>query len=117
MTRQIDRAIATALSALALGLLRASMVTVAVFADGHGLSVRFLLTIALGYSCLGFLAGWLSASWRAAVWMSLPALPTLLVFGDDMTIALIYFVLIAMSTMLGGGAGVMRRARRRRSQR
>ncbi len=80
MTRQIDRAIATALSALALGLLRASMVTVAVFADGHGLSVRFLLTIALGYSCLGFLAGWLSASWRAAVWMSLPALPTLLVF-------------------------------------
>jgi hypothetical protein len=30
------------------------------------LSAGFFLTIALRYSCLGFLIGWLSASWRAS---------------------------------------------------
>jgi hypothetical protein len=35
MTRQADRAIATVISALALGLLSASMVAVAVFVDGQ----------------------------------------------------------------------------------
>jgi hypothetical protein len=117
MTRLISRAIATALSALALGLLPASMVAVAVFADGQS-AERWvlLLVIALGYSCLGFLAGWLSASWRAALWISLPALPALLVFGDDMTFALMYFALIGVCTMLGGAAGAMRPVRRRRGR-
>jgi hypothetical protein len=117
MTRQTGRAFAKALSALALGLLPATIVAVAVFADGQWAERRvLLLVILLGYSCLGFLAGWLSASWRAALWISLPALPALIVFGDDMTFALMYFALIAVCTMLGGGAGAMRRARHRRSR-
>ena len=84
MTQQTGRAIATALT---LGLLPASMVAVAVFADGQWAERRvLLLAIALGYSCLGFLTGWLSASCRVALWISLPALPALLIFGDDMTL-------------------------------
>jgi hypothetical protein len=118
MTRQISRAIGMALRALALGLLPASMVAVAVFADGQWAERRvLLLTIALGYSCLGFLAGWFSASWRTAVWISLPALPALLVFSDDITFALLYFALLAVCTMLAAGAGAMTRVRRGRSRR
>ena len=51
MTRLTGRAIAMALSALALGLLPASMVAVAVFADGQS-AERWvlLLVIVLGYS-------------------------------------------------------------------
>ena len=38
-----------------------------------------------------------------------------LVFGDDMTFALMDFALIGVCTMLGGAARAMRRVRRRRS--
>ena len=58
MTQQTGRAVATALSALTFGLLPASMVAVAVFADGQWAERHVLLpAITLGYGCLGFLAG------------------------------------------------------------
>ena len=118
MTLETRGRIVSALSALALGLLPAVIVAVSVFAAGQCAERRCLmLFIVLAYGCLGFLAGWLSASWRAALWISLPALPVLLVFGDDITLALVYFALIAVCTMLGGGVGAMRRVRRRRSRR
>ena len=87
MTRQARRPIVTSLSAFALGLLPAFFVAVSVFADAQWAERRFLmLAVVLAYGCLGFLAGWLSTSWPMALWISLPALPALLIFGDDMTL-------------------------------
>ena len=107
MTRQTIRSIVIALSAFALGLLPAFFVAVSVFADGPWAERSVLmLAIVLGYSFLGFLAGWLSASWSTALWLSFPALPALLVFGEDTTFSLVYVALIAGCAMLGGGAGV-----------
>ena len=106
MTRQTIRTIAMSLTALALGLLPAFFVAVSVFADGQWAERSFLmLAIILGYSFLGFLAGWLSASWSTALWLSFPALPALLVFGEDTLFSLGYFALIAGSVMLGARAG------------
>ena len=114
MTRQTRQPIIMALSALALGLLPAFIVAVSVFADGQWAERRFLiLAILLGYSCLGFLAGWLSASWRIAFWLSFPALPMLMVFGDEnRAFALLYFALIAGCATLGTSTGAWARVRR-----
>ena len=116
MTRQTRRPIVTSLSAFALGLLPAFFVAVSVFADAQWAERRFLmLAVVLAYGCLGFLAGWLSQSWRTALWLSLPALPALLLFGEAMAVALVYCTLIVTCATLGGGAGASARAGRRRS--
>ena len=113
MTSLTIRSIAMALSALALGLLPAFFVAVSVFADGQWAERSFLmLAIVLGYSFLGFLAGWLSASWSAALWLSFPALPALMVFGEDTMFSLVYFALLVGFATLGGGAGAWAHVRR-----
>ena len=90
MTRPTRRPIITALSALALGLLPTFFVGVSVFADGQWAERRpLMLAIVLAYSFLGLLTGWLSARWSTALWLNLPALPALLVFGEDTTFALV----------------------------
>jgi hypothetical protein len=110
MTRQTIRTIAMNLTALALGLLPAFFVAVSVFADGQWAQRSFLmLAIILGYGFLGFLGGWLSASWSTALWVGFPALPALLVFGEDTLFSLGYFVLIAGGVTLGAAAGVWAR--------
>ena len=114
MTRQTRRPIVTSLSALALGLLPAFFVAVSVFADARWAERRLLmLAVVLAYGCLGFLAGWLSQSWRTALWLSLPALPALLLFGEDTTLAVVYFALIASCVSLGGSLGARTSAGRR----
>ncbi len=116
MTRLTIRSTAMALSALALGLLPAFFVAVSVFADGQWAERSYLmLAIILGYSFLGFLAGWLSASWSTALWLSFPALPALLVFGEDTLFSLVYFALIAGCVTLGAGAGAWARVGRQRT--
>ncbi len=117
MTSLTIRSIAMALSALALGLLPAFFVAVSVFADGQWVERSFLmLAIILGYSFLGFLAGWLSASWSTALWFSFPALPALLVFGEDTLFSLVYFALIAACAILGAWAGAWTRVRRQNTR-
>lgn len=106
MTGQARRPIISALNALVLGLLPAFFVAVAVFADGQWAERRALvLAILVGYSCLGFLAGWLAASWSAGLWLSFPALPALLVFGEDTLFSLGYFALLAGCATIGAAAG------------
>ncbi len=114
MTSQTRRPIQTALSALAVGLLPAFIVAVSVFADGQWAERRLLiLAILAGYVCLGFLMGWLSRTWSAALGLILPALPALVVFGEDIGFALVYFALIAASAAIGTAAGIGARSRRR----
>ncbi len=114
MTRQTGRPIATALTALALGLLGAFIVAVSVFADGQWAERRFLiLAILAGYGCTGFLAGWLSTLWSSGLWLSFPALPALLLFGEGTTLGLGYFGLIAGCATFGAGVGTWARLRRR----
>ena len=72
-----------------------------------------MLVILLPYGCLGFLAGWLSHSCSTALWLSLPALPALLLFGEDTTLAVLYFALIASCASLGGSLGARTSAGRR----
>ena len=113
MTRRTIRTIAMGVSALALGLLPAFFVAVSVFADGQWAERSFLmLAIILGYSFLGFLAGWHSAAWSTALWLSFPALPALLVFGEDTLFSLGYFALIAGCVTLGARAGAWARVGR-----
>ena len=117
MTGQTRRSIGIALVALVLGLLGAFVVAVSVFADGAWAERRFLILVILaGYGLVGFLVGWLAASWHAALWLSVPALPALLLFAEDTTFALVYIALIAACTILGAWAGAWARVRRQNTR-
>ncbi len=106
MTRQTRRRISAELTAVALGLVGAFIVVVSVFADGPWAERRFvILAILMGYGCAGFLIGWGGRSWRTVLWLSSPALPVLLVFGEDTRFALVYIGLILGCATLGGGIG------------
>ena len=90
MTLETRRPIVLALSALALGPLPAVIAAVSIFVDGQWAERRSLmLVIVLVYGCLGFVAGWRSASWSTALWLSLPALPALLLFAEAATLAVL----------------------------
>ena len=114
MARQSSRPIVTALNALAFGLFGAFIAAISVFADGLWAERRFLfLAILVGYGCIGFLAGWLSTLWSSGLWLSFPALPALLLFGEGTTLGLGYFGLIAGCATFGAGVGTWARLRRR----
>ncbi len=113
MTKHTVRQIGQALEALALGLPPAFMVAVSVFSDGQWAERRFIiLAIIVGYGLLGALAGWLFSSWRSALWVSLPALPALVVFGENVMLGLAYLAMIAGFASLGAAAGSQLRIRR-----
>ncbi len=114
MARQSRRPIITALNALAFGMFGAFIVAISVFADGLWAERRFLiLAILTSYGLLGFLAGWLSTLWSSGLWLSFPALPALLLFGESTTLGLGYFGLIAGCATFGAGVGAWARLRRR----
>lgn len=117
MARQSKRPIVTALNALAFGVFGAFVVAISVFADGLWTERRFLiLAILASYGLLGFLAGWLSTLWSSGLWLSFPALPALLLFGESTTLGLGYFGLIGGCATFGAGVGALARLRRRRNR-
>ena len=78
----------------------------AVFADGTSSErmVVMLITIAI-YGLLGLAAGYFLSAWTWGVWLSIPALLVLLVFGENMALAVTYLGLIVVVACLGAGAG------------
>ena len=98
---------------LAGALLALFGVGTAVFADGTTSEriVAMLITIAI-YGLLGLAAGYFLATWTWGVWLSIPALLVLLVFAEDMGLAVTYLGLIVAVACLGAVAGSRLRPRR-----